>query len=99
MSDQAVRAAIAQMEAWMADPTWKPDSARLAQWNTDFQAAMAQAEKGQDWAELMDRAHVVGRLLDVRTGVMEHLRDSIQASLNAKALGSRALKGYRANTR
>ena len=43
MSDDRVRAAIEQMEAWLADLTWQPDPEVLAQWNAELQAALAQA--------------------------------------------------------
>ena len=98
MSDGEVRAAIAQMEAWVADPSWIPDSGALACWNAGFQLAMDRAEKGQGWPELMARAHAVGQLLAARTSQFEQLRESVRTDLEVQERGSRALRGYGAST-
>lgn len=94
MSDQAVSCAIAQMETWIADAAWNPDPEALAQWNLAFQEAMARAEKGSGWAELMSRAHSVGGQLEVRMLPFIQQRDALKAELNAQERGSRALRGY-----
>ena len=47
MSDARVLTAIEQMEAWLGDQNWEPDPQALGQWNADFQAALAQAEKAR----------------------------------------------------
>ncbi len=99
MRDEGLRASIEQMEAWVADPTWVPDPERLAQWDVDFQAALARAEKGPDWPDLMARAHAAGRLLEARTAKFAQLRDQMKTELDAQERGSRALMGYRASTR
>jgi hypothetical protein len=99
MSDLRVRAAIEQMEAWLADPNWKPDPEALAQWNAAFQAALAQAEKAPGWPDLIGRAHVAGQLLEARSVVVAEARDQVRAELEAQERGTRALKGYGANTR
>ncbi len=99
MSDVRVRGAIEQMEAWLADSNWKQEAEALAQWNAEFQAALAQAEKAPGWPELVGRAHAAGLLLEARiTGVAE-ARDGVRAELEAQAQGNRALKGYGASAR
>lgn len=99
MSDAAVLSAIVQMEEWIDDATWNPDPDVLAQWNAEFQQAMAQAEKGPGWPELMARARAAGARLEARIPPFEHLRDALKAELEIQERGSRALRGYGANLR
>lgn len=99
MSDGEVLAAIEQMEAWVGQAAWVPDPGALEVWNTSFLAAMASAEKGPGWADLMARAHAVGRLLEARTGQVEQVYESIKTDMKAQEQGLRALRGYGGNTR
>lgn len=99
MSDGRVRAAVEQMEAWLADPTWEPDPDALAGWNADFQDALARAEKGPGWPELAARAHAAGQLLDAHSELVAQERDRLRSELGVQERGSRALRGYGANTR
>lgn len=99
MSDGKVRAAIEEVEAWMADPSWEPDPDELARWTAEFQAALVQAEKGQGWPELAARAHAMGQELDARVARLAQVQQAIKAELDAKEMGSRALKGYGSNVR
>lgn len=99
MSDARVRAAIEQMEAWLADSAWEPDPEALLRWNTEFQAALAQAEKDPGWPELIGRAHAAGELLNARAAALEAERDLVRAELEAQERGNRALRGYGASTR
>ncbi len=95
MSAGRVRAAIEQMEAWLADPAWEPDPEALVQWNTEFQGALAQTGKGPDWPALATRAHAAGKLMEARLAVVSAERDQVRAELEAQVRGDRALKGYR----
>jgi hypothetical protein len=99
MSDGLVRAAVEQMEAWLEDQTWEPDPGTLNQWNAAFQAALARADKGQEWADLIRRAHEAGRLLEARAAVLAEGKDRVRAEIEVQARGNRALKGYGASTR
>jgi hypothetical protein len=99
MSDAQVRAAIEQMEAWMADPAWEPDPEALSRWDGGFRSALARAEKGEGWPELAARAHALGRELDARADRLALARDEIKAELDAQQRGVRALKGYGAGLR
>lgn len=99
MSDGALRAAIEQMEAWVGDPSWDPDPDVLAQWNTQFQAAVEPGRASAGWPDLVARAHALGPLLDARTTRLSQLRDEIRAELDGHERGNRALKGYGASTR
>ena len=97
MNDQKVRAAIEQMEGWMADPTWEPDPELLAQWNAGFQAALAQAKKTEGWLDLVARAHTVGARVEARVSQLAQVRDGVKAELDAQDRGNRALRGYGAS--
>ena len=99
MNDLRVRAAIEQMETWQADPEWQPESDALARWNREFQEALAQAEKGPGWPDLISRAHAAGHLLEARSAKMAEAQDQLRAELEAQERGNRALKGYGAGTR
>lgn len=94
MSAGRVRAAIEQMEAWLADAGWEPDPEALAQWNAEFQLALNQTEKGPGWPELAARAHAAGKLLEARLTAVTAARDQVRIELEAQVLGNRALKGY-----
>ena len=99
MSDVRIRAAIEQMEAWLADPAWDPDPEALVQWNAEFQAALAKAEKALGWPNLLDRAHAAGERLEARIGGVAEARDRLRTELEAQERGNRALRGYGSNTR
>ncbi len=98
-SDGAVLSIIDQMERWIEDPTWVPDSEVLAQWNVAFQGAMGQADRGSGWEALVQRAHAVGARLEARMVPFIQLRDDLKAELDAQERGNRALKGYGAGLR
>jgi hypothetical protein len=98
MSDVRVRAAIKQMEAWLADLTWEPDPEALALWNADFLEALAQAEKAPGWPDLIARAHTAGQLLEARAAVAVEELNRVKDELAAQERGTRALKGYAAGT-
>jgi hypothetical protein len=99
MSDGRVRAAIEQMEAWLADPIWDPDPKALAQWNLEFQTALVQAEKAPGWIELIARAHVAGRLMETRIVAAVEAQDRIRTELALQEQGTRALRGYDTSAR
>jgi hypothetical protein len=99
MSDECVQAAIEQMEAWLADPTWEPDPVVLAQWHAAFLEAVGQAEKSIHWSALVVRAHRAGEQLEARCRELSKERDRVKALLEAQERGGRALKGYGASSR
>ncbi len=99
MSNAGVRAAIEQMEVWMGDPGWEPDPGQLTVWNTGYQAALATAEKGEGWTELVARAHAMGKQLEPRLANLVRLRDEVKSELDAQGRGNRALIGYGASAR
>jgi hypothetical protein len=99
MSAGRIRAAIEQMEAWLADPNWEPEPEALAHWNAEFQGALTQAEKGPDWPTLTARAHAAGKLMGTRLASVVAARDRVKTELEAQVRGNRALKGYGAGRR
>jgi flagellar hook-associated protein FlgK len=99
MSDAEVLAAIERMEGWLQDPGSMPAAEGLADWNAAFQSAVAGAERGPGWAELVARAHALGSRVQERTEALTAVRDQIRNELGAQQLGDRALKGYGASAR
>lgn len=99
MSDPRVRAAVEQMEAWLDDSAWQPDPEVLASWDAEFRSAAVQAEKGDGWCELVERAHEAGRRLGIRSEAMAFELNQMKAKLQAQDQGNRALKGYGASSR
>ena len=99
MNDTRVRAAIEQMEAWLADANWEPDPDALAQWNTGFNMALAEAEKAADWPELRARAHAAGHQMEAKMAVFAEAKERLRKALEQQELGRRAMKGYGATAR
>lgn len=99
MSDARVRAAVAQVEAWLADPAWEPDPDQLTRWNEEFQSAQAAAERGPGWTELAARAHELGARMEARLAGLVAVRDAMKGELGVQARGERALRGYRVSIR
>ncbi len=94
MSDAAVRAVLDAAEAWLADPETLLDTDFLERWNRDFQAAVAAAERGPGWAELVARAHRLAGQVEARQRAVEARREAVRGELQLQARGHRALKGY-----
>ena len=99
MSDAAVRAAIQAMEAWLADPERALDEVALEAWNRDFRAAVAGAEKGPGWPELVARGHRLAERVESRRQAVAAQRDAVRLELEQQVQGDRALKGYGSSTR
>jgi hypothetical protein len=99
MNDGKVHAAIEQLEAWTADPAWEPDSELLSQWNADFQAALAQAEKAEGWPGWVARAHAIAEQIELRVTQLAKMQDELRVELDSHERGDRALKGYGASAR
>lgn len=94
MSDAKVRAVLDAAEAWLADPANLLDPAFLESWNRDFKAAVATAERGPGWPDLVTRAHQLVEQVEARRRQVEARREAVRAELQLQAQGHRALKGY-----
>lgn len=99
MSDRDLRAAIEQMEAWLSDLNWEPEVEAVVLWNARLREAIALAEKGSDWPELVGLAHGVGQRLELRIQQFVQRQAGIRARLDEQGQGNRALKGYKASAR
>ena len=97
MSDQEVRLALDAMERMLQDGVWSAGT--LEVWRERFDAAMASAERGPEWAEIANRSRSLSRRLDLAlTGVLAD-RDAIRREMSLMAVGGRALKGYKPSRR
>lgn len=94
MSDQGVRAALEQMEAWVLDPSVDLDPAAIAAWNQRYLAELETAERGPQWQALVQRAHALGRRVDARAVSLSDEQQGLRTELDSQSQGARALKGY-----
>lgn len=99
MSDAMVGKALDQMEAWLSEPDRVFEAGELSTWNQTYFAAVASAERGPAWVEIVMRAHRIGKALNERMSTLIAERDELKEELESFARGNRALKGYGANTR
>lgn len=99
MSDVAVEASLRAMEAWLEGRGGTMDDQVLADWNRSFQEAVARAERGPGWSDLVAWAHDLAKRVDERKRALEVDRDVIKAELNQQSVGDRALKSYGSSTR
>ena len=99
MSDREVQAALEALEARCAGVGVPLDPAFLAGWNSQFQAAVASAERGPGWEALVARAHQLAGQVALRQADAETQREAIRAELRQQEQGARALRGYGSSTR
>lgn len=94
-----VSKSLDQMETWLSEPDRMFEAAELSAWNQAYFAAVDSAERGPAWAEIVQRAHQIGKALNERMSTLIAERDELKKELESFARGNRALKGYGANTR
>jgi len=92
MSDQDVHLALDAMERMLQDGVLTAGTLKL--WQERFDAAMASAQRGLGWAEIAERAHSLGRRVDLALAGVLADRDAIRKEMRLMAMGKRALKGY-----
>ena len=93
MSDQDVVLALDAMERMLQEGDLAPGT--IESWRERFDAAMAAAERGPDWAAIAQRSHLLGQRLNlVLAGVLAD-REAIRKELGLMAKGGRALRGYK----
>ncbi len=99
MSDAEVLREIERMEAWMGAPELMPGPDGLAEWNRAFRIALADAERGPGWSDLVLRSKALGSKVEGQAAIMAAERSRIRVELDSQELGGRALKGYGAAAR
>lgn len=99
MSDAEVLREIERMEAWIGAPELMPGADDLEEWNRAFRIALADAERGPGWSDLVLRSKALGSRVDGRAIILAAERNRIRVELDSQELGGRALKGYGAAAR
>lgn len=94
MSDQEVITALEAMEQMLlrGDPV---EPQVLADWRKDFDAAVATAERGPAWAEIVARAHRLAGQVDTAAETLSVRRDELRRQLSLQNQGARALQAYK----
>lgn len=93
MSDQDVVATLDALEALLTSEPM-PDPEALAQWRASFDAAVATAERGGGWQDILARARELGARIQQLAAAMGERKEALRAELAHQAAGGRALKGY-----
>ncbi|OGQ57701.1 MAG: hypothetical protein A3J24_04690 [Deltaproteobacteria bacterium RIFCSPLOWO2_02_FULL_53_8] len=99
MSNAKIREALDRMEGWLSVPSREMDIAELTEWNETYLSAVAGAERGPEWPDLVVRAHALGERLNARMASVIRERDALKTELESFARGNRALKGYGTHAR
>jgi hypothetical protein len=71
-----------------------PEAESIGRWKAAFDAAVAQAERGPGWSEILVRAQELGSQLQSRITLLDQKRVALEGELRTQDAGSRALKGY-----
>ena len=95
MSDGGVAAALDALERMLAAMTDDPDPGVVAAWHASFKEAVAGAERGPQWPELVARAHELGRVMDQHANRLKAIRGVIREELLTRSKGNRALSAYK----
>ncbi|MCL1893896.1 MAG: hypothetical protein FWG02_06655 [Holophagaceae bacterium] len=98
MSNTAVDSLIQELENYL-QKIEIPDSDFVAEWNKKFNEAVAVADRGQGWEEIVERAHALSKVIQTRVGTLSYEFEQLRSELNLQATGQRALKGYSSGTR
>lgn len=94
MSDRDVLAALDDLERLLAVPMEHAEPGAIGEWHERFRTAVAGAERGPGWPEVLVRAKLLGRLLKRREAMVVAARDSLKRNLEQKGQGRRALTAY-----
>jgi hypothetical protein len=93
LSDQELVSALDAMDQLIRDGLVEPEV--ILQWRQRFDAALATAERGAGWSQIVARAHDLSATLDIAVKTLSDQRDQIRKELDLQAQGARALKGYK----
>lgn len=94
MSDQEVLAALEAMERLLLrqDPV-EPEM--FTDWRKTFDEAVATAERGPGWAEVVARAHLLAKKMDAAAETLSVRRNELRLELSLQSQGARALQAYK----
>ena len=94
MSDQEVARSLDQLEQLLATPLDVPNGQAFVDWNSAFQAALAGASRGPEWAALRVRARILGRRLKQREAMLRAAQAQLKREMGQIGSGRRALGAY-----
>lgn len=94
MSDQEVVAALEAMEQLLLQGESVEPQA-FTDWRKRFDDAVATAERGPGWAEIVTRAHLLAKKAATTAEALSVHRDELRTELNLQSQGARALQAYK----
>lgn len=94
MSDQNVSRALDALEALLKRTAEEPDPTVVAEWHETFKQALAQAERGPQWAELQARGQQLEAKLKQQVLFLKGLQQTVKEELSSQTAGRRALSAY-----
>lgn len=93
MSDADLICSLDALERLLQNDSLEPEI--ISAWREQFDAALASADRGQEWPRIVTRAHGLSARLDTTTKILSAQREQMAKELGLQALGARALKGYK----
>lgn len=95
MSNQDVIRCMDAMEFLLRGNHVELEAEQVAIWQQTFDAALASAEKGPGWDEIVARAQALKVKVDGAVKGLRERQGEIRRELDAQTTGVRALKAYR----
>lgn len=94
MSDQDVSLALDALEALLKRTPEQPDPTAVAEWHEAFKRALAQADRGPQWAGLQARGQLLEAKLNQQVLFLKDLQRTVKEELSNQTAGRRALSAY-----
>lgn len=95
MTDQDLLRTLDDLERLLATVVEQPDPEAVQHCHEAFSAALAQAERGARWPEVVARAQALKRVLDQSLALLEASREEARQDLAKGVQAQRALTAYR----
>lgn len=95
MSDAEVLKVIEEMEAHLCARCFSMDSRAVQDWQRKFQAAVASAERGQDWPRIVQKAQLVQSTLEQTLAQVVAKRNALKREVERQVTGNRVFSAYR----
>lgn len=95
MSDADILRLIEEMENRLSEQMPEDDPDAIADWHRRFLAAMATAERGGHWPDIVQRSHAVAGRIEGLVSELEVRKESLRKEMETHATGRRALKAYK----